>query len=192
MNDPTRSDMEHPRHREVLRTAQHFGPDEWPHGALVRGETAEHWGERSCGIACLRSVVHFHTGVAPDLYELLCRGLARGAFGDRGWIHASLADLSRSYGLAGASVGMDGLPVLYDQIDQGLPVIVSCSLGFPDDGRRGGHLVLATGRSASLRGDVVHVVDPSRRGRVQDTVPATRLAASWTGRAIVFRKAVAG
>lgn len=177
------------RRLDVLRTSQHFGPGEWPDGARVLGETGEHWGERACGVACVRSVVHFHTGLAPDLYALLRRGVDAGGFGGRGWDHASLAALGRPYGIDGESLGMDGLSELFDQVDAGLPVIVSCTLGFPEDGRRGGHLVLVTGHRPSHDGDdEIDVMDPSRRGRTETTVRASRLATSWTGRAIVFRR----
>ncbi len=57
---------------------------------------------------------------------------------------------------------------------------------FPDDGRRGGHLVVARGyRNRPHEPDIL-IRDPSGWGQTTTGVPLSRVAASYTGRAITF------
>ncbi|MGI5143934.1 hypothetical protein [Streptomyces sp. CA-106110] len=56
---------------------------------------------------------------------------------------------------------------------------------FPEDGRRGGHLVIAHGYETEPV-PTVHLRDPSRWGQSHDRLPLSRVAASYTGRAITF------
>ena len=67
------------------------------------------------------------------------------------------------------------------------PVIVSVTEKFPDDGRKGGHLVVARGYHQTQPGDPdIFFRDPSGWGQTCDRVPLSRLAASYSGRCITF------
>jgi hypothetical protein len=66
-------------------------------------------------------------------------------------------------------------------------VIISVTEKFPDDGRKGGHLVVARGYHDTHSGDPdILFRDPSGWGQTCDRVPLSRLAASYTGRCITF------
>jgi hypothetical protein len=67
------------------------------------------------------------------------------------------------------------------------PVIISVTEKFPEDGRKGGHLVVARGTSRSAPGSPdILIRDPSAWGEDHDRVRLARLAASYTGRCITF------
>jgi hypothetical protein len=66
-------------------------------------------------------------------------------------------------------------------------LIISVTEKFPEDGRKGGHLVVARGTAQSAHGSPdILIRDPSAWGQDHDRVPLTRLAASYTGRCITF------
>jgi hypothetical protein len=65
------------------------------------------------------------------------------------------------------------------------PVIASVTLGFPEDGRRGGHLVVVCGFE-EREPRVVHVRDPARWGASRSSVGEARFLASFSGRVIRF------
>jgi len=66
-------------------------------------------------------------------------------------------------------------------------VIVSVTEKFPDDGRKGGHLVVARGYHETESGDPnILFRDPSGWGQTCDRVPLSRLAASYSGHVITF------
>jgi hypothetical protein len=65
-------------------------------------------------------------------------------------------------------------------------VIVSVTERFPDDGRKGGHLVVARGHDGHGGNQDILIRDPSAWGQEHDRVPLTRLSASYSGRCITF------
>jgi hypothetical protein len=65
------------------------------------------------------------------------------------------------------------------------PLIVSITEQFPDDGRRGGHLIVVRGCD-DAPDPMVFIRDPSRWGQTHDRVPLSRVTASYSGRAITF------
>lgn len=95
-----------------------------------------------------------------------------------------------------ASFGIPGRaePVAAGDIPDALdaaPLIISVTECFPDDGRRGGHLVVARGYGDGIDPAIL-IRDPSAWGQAHDRVPLSRLAASYTGRAITFAPLQAG
>lgn len=160
--------------------------EDWPLGKQLPAEGPAYWGPRCCGLASLRSVLAFHRLRVPPAHELLARALERDIYTKRGWLHQGLADLAGDYGLGGDAIGLDEPAELVALARHGFPSIVSCAYQFPDDGRRGGHLIVFAGLSAD-NPPVASFMDPSRWGRSRRSVPAARFWASWTGRAILLR-----
>jgi hypothetical protein len=130
-------------------------------------------------------VLKFATGEAASVVELLHVGRERGAYCDRGWLHAGLAELLASRGVWAMAGQVETVDDLAPILRAGCPVIASITLHFPMDGSQGGHLVLVTGVTCeSDRVVSVHFNDPSRWGTENSVVPAERFAASFTGRIV--------
>ena len=69
------------------------------------------------------------------------------------------------------------------------PLIVSVTIQFPDDGRRGGHLVLLRGYEEGPADPLILLRHPWRWRQAHDRVLLSRLARSYTGRCITFAPA---
>ena len=165
---------------------QRIDPAEWDaHGGAALGDRAE-WSDRACGMAALRMILLAYLGDAPPLTELVKTGVRDGALTAKGWLHAGIARLAASFGIPAAAeaVAAGELPARL----AAAPVIISVTEKFPEDGRKGGHLVVAHGTACSARGSGpdIFIRDPSAWGQDHDRVPLTRLSASYTGRCITF------
>lgn len=162
---------------------QLLDPPEWDlHGGWALGDRME-WSNRACGMAALRMILLAYNGLAPTVTELLKLGVKQEALTDRGWLHAGIADLATDFGVPGHAEPL-AAGDLTGALDDA-PVIVSVTEQFPDDGRKGGHLVIARGYTEGTDPNVL-IRDPSAWGQSHDRVPLSRLAASYTGRAITF------
>jgi hypothetical protein len=164
---------------------QRIDPAEWDaHGGSELGDSAE-WSDRACGMAALRMILLAYLGDAPSLTELIKTGVREGALTGRGWLHAGIARLAAGFGIPAAAeaVAADDLPVRL----AAAPVIISVTEKFPENGRKGGHLVVARGTARSAHGghDILFR-DPSAWGQDHGQVPLARLSASYTGRCITF------
>jgi len=157
----------------------------------------EGWTQSLCGLACLRSLLLFHGFAAPSLIELLSEGMRLGAWSAAGWIHAGLLRMARGYGLDGVTAAADEFSTLDALVAMGLPPIVSVTLRFPVDERRGGHLVVYTGRASAAEPDpirrddagltpLVCFMDPSSWGRDNVEVSEKRMRASFSGRLVAL------
>jgi hypothetical protein len=165
---------------------QRIDPDEWAAcgGTVALGDRAE-WSDRACGMASLRMILLAYLGDAPPLTELVITGVREGALTDRGWLHAGIARLATSFGIPAVAeaVPADELPTRLKDA----PLIISVTEQFPDDGRKGGHLVVARGTTDSAgNGPDILFRDPSAWGQDHDRVPLARLSASYSGRCITF------
>ena len=92
---------------------------------------------------------------------------------------------SASFGIPAAAeaVPADELPIRLKDA----PLIISVTEQFPEDGRKGGHLVVACGTTdAGDDGPDILFRDPSAWGQDHDRVPFARLSASYSGRCITF------
>lgn len=78
-------------------------------------------------------------------------------------------------------VPLEDLPTRLDEA----PLIVSATEQFPDEGQRGGRLVVLHGYETAPD-PVIHFRDPSAWGQTRDSIPLSRLTPSYTGRAITF------
>jgi hypothetical protein len=164
---------------------QRIDPAEWgAHGGTALGDRAE-WSDRACGMAALRMILLAYLGDAPPLTELVKTGVRDGALTGKGWLHAGIARLAAGFGIPAAAetVTASELPARL----AAAPVIISVTEKFPEDGRKGGHLVVARGTACSAHDSPdILIRDPSAWGQDHDRVPLTRLSASYTGRCITF------
>lgn len=171
------------RVHQVPMCRQLIDPDEWEaHGGSELGDRME-WSNRACGMAALRMILLAYGYETPTVTELVKLGVKEDALTDRGWLHAGIADLAGGFGLKGEAV-----PVAAEDLTSRLnngPAIISVTEQLPQDGRKGGHLIVAHGYEDGPD-PVILFRDPSRWGQDHDRVPLSRLAASYTGRAIVF------
>lgn len=180
------------------RYSQHFHLlENEPKVADFSDVDLDSWSDRCCGLASLRSILAFHQLPVPSQTELLQAAIAVEAFGDRGMIHAKLVALAETFGLHGEAMAVDDLAVLADLAADGCPSIISVTHQLPEDGRRGGHLIVFAGwadshstvpASTSTKGErLVRFVDPSRWGKDHNTVPLQRISASYSGRCILLK-----
>lgn len=169
---------------DVPMCRQRIDPDEWQaHGGSALGDRAE-WSDRACGMAALRMILLAYLGDAPPLTELVRQGVADGALTDRGWLHAAIAQMACDHGIPASA---EPVPVrdLPGRIADA-PVIVSVADQLPQDGRKGGHLIVVHGCEGDGEDPEIFIRDPSSWGQEHDRVPLRRLTASYTGRAITF------
>ena len=118
-------------------------------------EAARQWEPNCCGIACLRMILSYYhadgEAGSTSYWALLQRGLARGAYSERGWIHRGLLEMAGEFGVRGRCHRQADLAQVVAAIQGGSVCIVSVTRYFlggqPDaDGSplaRGGHLVVA-------------------------------------------------
>ncbi len=170
----------------VVRREQH--PDEYSDAQVDAAvPDLDRWalGNSSCGIACVHMVVNLVTGEAPDYLELVARGFSTGGFGPSGWVHEALVRLLDEHGVRSRAVADCTPPDLLRACSRGMPSIISCTHTFPEDGRRGGHLVVLLGERSTPTGTYVAFADPSRWGASHHEIESARFWASWSGRAII-------
>ncbi|WP_048585275.1 C39 family peptidase [Streptomyces viridochromogenes] len=169
----------------VRRYAQHFTVEEqsdngfaWPPGG------PEAWGEKCCGLACLRMILDHYGLPVPSQRRLLGEGLEQGAYTPNGWIHRGMVEIAGAHGLSGAAAPFTSAAQLQSIAEAGIPSIVSCTFRFPEDGRKGGHLVVFCGEVVKAGRRYATFADPSRWGAQHTELPAERFWASWTGRGV--------
>ncbi|MFI5861775.1 C39 family peptidase [Streptomyces sp. NPDC051546] len=158
-------------------------PAEWDlHGGWALGNRIE-WSNRACGLASLRMILLAYGREAPTVTELLKLAVKHEVLTPRGALHAGIANLATDFGVPSRAepVAAEELLVRLDEA----PLIVSVTEQFPDDGRAGGHLVIARGYEDGPDPTIL-LRDPSAWGQSNDRVPLSRLAPSYTGRAITF------
>jgi hypothetical protein len=159
-------------------------PAEWAdHDGHALGDRLE-WSDRACGMAALRMILLAYLGDAPPLTELVKLGISEGALCDRGWLHTGIAGIAAGFGVSAKAEAVAGADL--PRLLASAPVIVSVTWQFPEDGRRGGHLVVARGFDGPAADPDILVRDPSSWGQDHDRVPLSRLGASYTGRCITF------
>lgn len=172
----------------VPRFAQHFKKGEWPENALVEEKGADYWGESICGLACLRMIMGHYRIPVVSAYDLLIEGIQLNAYCEKGWIHQGLANIAEKFGLNANPVVIKDGDELEMLIKNSGPVIVSVTGQLPEDGRKGGHLIVACGRYEENGVYMISFRDPSRWGKTHSNVAEKRMLASFTGRGIVFNK----
>ncbi|MEK4197943.1 C39 family peptidase [Cytobacillus sp. FSL K6-0265] len=167
----------------IPRFSQKFEERDWPSQKLVEGNGAEYWGDRSCGLACLRMVLSYYKLPIPSQYELLLNGLSKNAYCSKGWIHSGLAKMGLEFGLKGSAISIKNGDELERFLIETGPLIASVSHELPQDGRKGGHLIVVSGRQ---KGNDTNIIfrDPSRWGITNSIVSEDRFFSSFTQRGI--------
>ncbi|MFJ8384765.1 C39 family peptidase [Streptomyces sp. NPDC094438] len=157
--------------------------EEWDlHGGWALGDRFE-WSNRACGLASLRMILLAYGREAPTVTELLKLAVKDEVMTPRGALHAGIATMASDLGVFSRAEPVTTGELL-DRLDVA-PLILSVTEQFPDDGRKGGHLVIARGYEAGQDPEIL-IRDPSSWGQTHDRVPLSRLALSYTGRAITF------
>jgi len=171
--------------RKIPRCPQLLDHDRWAEHGFDSREDSELWSDRACGVACIAMVLEYADGTPRAIVNLLHEGRRRGAYSSNGWVHTGLAELLRAHGTPAEARAVTSLGELARLVQSYGPVIASVTLHFPEDGRRGGHLVLVTGAEWHCR-EVTKIFfnDPSRWGAHHGHVSAARFAASFTGRIV--------
>jgi Papain-like cysteine protease AvrRpt2 len=165
---------------------QDIPEEQWPDQFRLQGWDRTHWSVRTCGLACLMSVSSFRGRPVPPIFELLQEAVGSGYYSSKGWIHAGLASLGAAYGLPGEARPAATIDDLRSCLEStGGPLIASVTLRFPEDGRRGGHLVVVTAVDEGP-GARICTRDPSSWGKEEDSISAARFSASYSGRVIIF------
>ncbi|QUQ64476.1 cysteine peptidase family C39 domain-containing protein [Kutzneria sp. CA-103260] len=168
------------------RYSQRIDPESWPAGFLLEDGNDAHWSTRACGLACLRSVLAFHGKTDIPLFTLLREAVAAGFYTERGLLHAGLATMAVARGVSATAMAAPDLTHVSQLLhDTRAPLIASVTLQFPQDGRRGGHLVVVSALDDEPD-PWICFRDPSTWGETNTRVPAARFAASYTGRVIAF------
>lgn len=166
-----------------------------------------HWARRSCGVVCVKMAVEGLCGqTGKTVMDWVREGLAINGYLtelrhdrperplEKGWKHASLAQLARSAGCCAEIVSGLTLDVLARYIQAGRVLIASVSSELGEEGpvtRQSGHLVLIYGIGLNEAGHIQEIIlhNPSGRSeRLQAgaRIPATRFMEGFSGRGIVM------
>lgn len=167
---------------------QRFRLERWREDGFASPCDSASWSNRSCGIACVRMVILYHTGAAPEMAHLLWQGLRIDAHCDKGWIHEGLAKLLRHHGIPARTVDMDtDILSAVDIIRSNRLLIASVAGKLPCDGRRGGHLIVVRGFELNDSGQPTRIYfnDPSTWGQSNYSSNIDRFLCSFGGRAII-------
>lgn len=163
---------------------------------------AAYWSWRICGICCLKMVLNYY-GQDVSVSELTKKGISLGGYdveSDKGWYHAPLRNLARSYGLKSSNYGYLNPVSIADKIKNNRFVIASVN---PEIIRgdneissfeKVGHFVLITGfklKSHKIIGFYIHNPSGDTTESRQDAfIEIDRFLASYGMRGIVLYKNV--
>ncbi|MFB7617993.1 C39 family peptidase [Kitasatospora sp. NPDC056181] len=182
--------------REIVTGAVSAADDpRWGESGAATPEEYEYWSWRLCGVACLRMALDHWWGVAPTAVQLAEECLAAGAYerdGERlrGLIHTPFAAyVHQRWGLTGQARELTPAEVAAE-VAGGRLVMLSVHPAIrdpdgPDPQRRGGHLVLAVGATATAL--VIH--NPSGfagESQAYAHVPWRQFERFYAGRGIVL------
>ncbi|HEY0691925.1 MAG TPA: C39 family peptidase [Kribbella sp.] len=172
-----------PHVHDIPLCRQLINAAEWDlHGGSALGDRTE-WSNRACGMAAVRMILLAYGRQAPTVTELLKLAVKHEVFTPQGALHAGVADLAASFGVPGRAEPVAAGDLVAHLADA--PLILSVTEQFPDDGRTGGHLVIARGYHEGPD-PIIFIRDPSGWGQTHDRVALSRVKASYSGRAITF------
>lgn len=164
---------------------QRLASSDWEKERFPDIAEAIYWGERSCGAACAQSVLAHFTNHRHPLFEIIADAVNTGAYSDRGWIHARLAAYLVRVGVPATAKAWDtDVDRWTNSFDADSILIASVGLGFPDDGRKGGHLVIAHGFEQRADHKIFKIMDPADWGDQIKEIEVMRFFASFAGRVI--------
>ncbi|MCY9827440.1 cysteine peptidase family C39 domain-containing protein [Vibrio splendidus] len=139
----------------------------------------EEWSNRSCGLACVQMLLLHSQINYTNIVSLYEQAIEQEFYTPAGWIHSGLAELLSSRGVPAKAI-----PIEQEEICKGLAkgnmYIVSVTHKFPQNGCKGGHLVLLH----SIDGEVVFFNDPSTWGESNKQLEKSVFFSSYSGRSI--------
>lgn len=158
-----------------------------PDRQLLAGGEAAYWEDRACGVASVLMCIRFFLPeTQTTLTRLVVEGRDAAFYSDRGWTHRGLANLLERNGLAAEPRRVErSHSALRSILDEDQLIIGSVTLGFPDDGRQGGHLVVINGHRLTASGVAVHVRDPDQKSTQVGWLEWERFSPSFSGRVVV-------
>jgi hypothetical protein len=185
----SRSGPPDPEEEEIARSfrwiCQHPTAGERDHPAYSP-EGADHWGPRSCGVACVAMAGHCLGSSMPALPELLAEGRGSGAYiAGVGWTHAGLARLCLRHGMSArpAELTVDDLVGWVKHGSTPRLFIASVAREWRAT-QNGGHLVLVRGYEEADRG--FEIADPGRDRRNLTFVDRHRFERCYAGRGVAL------
>lgn len=180
----TNPDVESP---EPLPVPKKTGVFSVPFYSQFADITSPQWQKVGCGIASLAMLIDFYRPGNIVVDDLLSAGISAGAYiSDAGWSHAGLINLSKEYGLTGASRDMAGstMDAAFSQLESVLeegPVMVSVHYTF-DPKNPIPHLVVVNG----VRDGQVFYNDPAEKSGA-GSLSISKFQSAWKKRYIEIR-----
>jgi len=143
------------------------------------------WSVRSCGLACASSAITYFTGIEVSQITLFNQCVRNGGYSALGWKHVELANLISSYGIKAKASPLP-IPTLLKLLSEGYLIIASVTHKFPEEGSRGGHLILVYDVYQSDNQRFIRYMDPSAWGKNNTTVSFDRFCKSFTMNGIIL------
>lgn len=176
------------------------------YGAVDAAEYA-HWARRSCGVVCVKMAVEGITG--GDVQPVMAwvrEGLSISGYltehradrpdrpVEKGWKHASLAELAQRYGCTAEMIRDVTAEDLAAHVRAGRVVIASVTSEMGEEGaitRNSGHLVLVIGVGMDEAGRVSEILVHNPSGRTAELqcrarIPVERFMRGFSGRGIAI------
>lgn len=150
-------------------------------------ELLSFWSVRACGLACASSAIEYFTGHHVSQITLFNQCVRNGGYSSAGWKHAELASLISDYGINAQAAHLTEQAVI-ERVNNGELLITSVTHKFPDDGRKGGHLILVYGASHSQNRTILKFMDPSGWGANNTTVTYEKFCKSFAMKGIILTK----
>lgn len=152
--------------------------------------TPVEWRKVGCGIASTAMLIDFYSSEKVDVDALLQQGINSNAYlDDAGWTHSGLINLSKSFGLDGASHSLTHLAMnsafteLKQVVEEG-PVMVSVHYTFQPTNPIP-HLAVVTG----IDDERVYYNDPAESAG-QNSISIEQFQSAWKKRYIDIRPSV--
>jgi ABC-type bacteriocin/lantibiotic exporter with double-glycine peptidase domain len=145
------------------------------------------WRKVGCGIASVAMLIDFYSAEVVSVDTLLTQGIASNAYlSDAGWTHNGLINLSKQFGLDGASYSLSHLTmesafVELERVVKEGPVMVSVHYTFKPTNPIP-HLAVVTG----IDNDRVYYNDPAEAVG-QNSISIQQFQSAWKKRYIEIR-----
>ena len=137
------------------------------------------WSDRSCGLACVGMLINHLTTYKINMIDLFETAYQARFYTKNGWLHTGLVTILQAHGLNAQAKSALSAEIIQGLLSNRL-YIVSVTLNFPVDCRRGGHLVLAT----NYEQETVFFNDPATWGETCSELPKDTFFASYADRCI--------
>ena len=177
----------------------------WAESGAKTPEEYAYWMDRACGIACLKMCTEALGGPKLSIMDWIRMGLENNGYLIRydannkaeevGWIHSSLANLARKFGIIAEAKAANESEII-KLLKQGSIVTASVSYEIGDDRlditKKGGHLIVIMGAEYDENGPLAFFINnPSgRRKELQAgaRIQIERFAPAFSGRIITFQR----